>query len=225
MRLVALMLIAALLAGCAGGMPPAPGRDALRQSFQQVAARVEPVAERECQARKPGLNCDFIIVMDPRPRAPANAFQFVDEDTGRPVLVLTLGLLAQTRNGSEIAFVLSHEAAHHILGHIDRTRAEAIAGAEAMGTIAAAAGRSSRDQRLAAELGAALGARRYAKDFELEADRLGTRIAWQAGYDPRLGAQFFDRIPDPGDRFLGTHPPNAARKQTVDRVMDQLAGS
>ncbi|MGB0799102.1 MAG: peptidase M48, partial [Planktomarina sp.] len=29
------------------------------------------------------------------------------------------------------------------------------------------------------------------------------------------GAAYFTRIPDPGNRFLGTHPPNGARITTV----------
>ncbi|MDB4254950.1 peptidase M48, partial [bacterium] len=39
-----------------------------------------------------------------------------------------------------------------------------------------------------------------------------------AGFDPLNGAQFFFRVPDPGDRFLGTHPANADRLRTVQRV-------
>ncbi|HAB36898.1 MAG TPA: peptidase M48, partial [Rhodobacteraceae bacterium] len=29
---------------------------------------------------------------------------------------------------------------------------------------------------------------------------------------------FFNRIPDPGNRFLGTHPPNSQRIATVERT-------
>ena len=57
---------------------------------------------------------------------------------------------------------------------------------------------------------------------ELEADALGTIIAHEAGFDPLRGAAFFERIPDPGNQFLGTHPPNAARIETVRRVAASL---
>ena len=70
----------------------------------------------------------------------------------------------------------------------------------------------------AVDLGASVGARSYSKDYELEADAIGTVIAHQAGYDPVRGAAYFTRIADPGDRFLGTHPPNARRIETVRRV-------
>ena len=56
------------------------------------------------------------------------------------------------------------------------------------------------------------------KEFELEADALGTIITSRAGYQPVVGAQFFNRIPDPGNRFLGTHPPNSQRIATVERT-------
>ena len=76
----------------------------------------------------------------------------------------------------------------------------------------------------AQRLGAAVGARRYSQDFELEADRLGTEIAFDAGFDPERGALFFDRLPDPGNTFLGSHPPNAAREQAVEETLARLRG-
>jgi predicted Zn-dependent protease len=54
--------------------------------------------------------------------------------------------------------------------------------------------------RRAAQLGAAVGARTYSRTAELEADALGTVIAYRAGYDPLAGAQLFLRLPDPGMR-------------------------
>ena len=58
--------------------------------------------------------------------------------------------------------------------------------------------------------------------FELEADAMGAEIAYLSGYDPVLGTGFFDRLPDPGDAFLGTHPPNPARKAQVAQVVANL---
>ena len=40
-----------------------------------------------------------------------------------------------------------------------------------------------------------------------------------AGYDPVRGAAYFTRIPDPGNKFLGTHPPNASRIETVRQAV------
>jgi predicted Zn-dependent protease len=69
----------------------------------------------------------------------------------------------------------------------------------------------------AQNIGGTVGARTYSKKFELQADSLGAQIAQRAGYDPVLGVQYFQRAPDPGDQFLGSHPPNADRINVVRR--------
>lgn len=185
--------------------------------FDAVVARVEPVAERMCRAELPGGNCDFLVQVDRRPNQPPNAFQTLARD-GQPILAFNLALLASVRNADELAFVFSHEAAHHIAGHIPRTQDNARAGAILLGGLASLVGAGSVGVETAVDVGATVGARTYSKDFELEADALGAVIAKRSGYDPVRGAEFFNQIPDPGDVFLGTHPPNADRIATVRRV-------
>ena len=214
------------LAGCVQTVGPAPVQQpqgavpvsqtarAAARNFVQVVDTVEPVAEQECRRVAPGANCDFQLVVDDRPGQPPNAFQTLDAQ-GRPVVAFTVGLIAEARNVDELAFVMGHEAAHHIAGHIDRQRQAAAAGAVIFAGLATLTGADRNGVRAAQDLGAAVGARSYSKEFELEADRLGTIIASRAGYDPVRGAEFFTRIPDPGNRFLGTHPPNAQRIQVV----------
>lgn len=207
-------------------MPPAPAPglllpDDAARNFVSVVARVEPVAEAACRAYNPSANCDLMIVVDDRPNQPANAFQTLDR-SGRPIVGFTLALIADARNADEIAFVVGHEAAHHIAGHIPQTQRTAATGAVLAGILAQATGAAPDEVRAAQEMGAAMGARTYARDFELQADALGAEIALRAGFDPIRGSAFFDRLPDPGDQFLGTHPPNAARKETVRRVVAEL---
>ena len=210
-----------------GPVGPAPGPVApagptlsasqAARSFVRVVQTVEPVAERECRARTTGVNCDFNIVVDDRPGQPANAFQTIDRQ-GRPVVAFTLALIADARNEDELAFVLGHETAHHIAGHIGRQQQNAVAGAVIFAGLATLSGGGTDAVRTAQQLGAEVGARSYSKNFELEADALGTVITKRAGYDPLRGAEFFTRIPDPGDKFLGTHPPNASRLDVVRRT-------
>ncbi len=231
--MIAVVLLA-LLSGCAApvivaGPVAAPTArievEPLRQSpsqaartFAQVVRDVEPVAERVCRSQAPrGTNCDFAIVVDDTRGRPPNAFQTLGPD-GRPLVGFTLALIADVRNADELAFVLGHETAHHIAGHIGRQRESALSGALVAGVLASVGGADAAAVRSAQNLGAQVGARRYSKEFELEADALGTRIALLAGYDPIRGAAYFARIPDPGNRFLGTHPPNADRIATVRRA-------
>lgn len=203
--------------------PPAVGSaplmpQAAARNFVAVIERVEPVAESMCREARPRTNCDFLIVVDDRRSQPPNAFQTLDP-SGRPVVGFTLALIADARNPDEIAFVIGHEAAHHIAGHIPLTRQTAATGAVLAGILAQAGGASPEAVRQAQQVGAAFGARTYARDFELEADALGAKIALRAGFDPIVGSAFFDRLPDPGDQFLGTHPPNAARREVVRNVV------
>ena len=234
-----LLALALLLAACAEvpatrgsiatgpSAPPQPFADRVTGAsavvdFASVVRRVEPVAERLCRERAArGTNCDFRILVSRDPRLPPNAFQTVDR-RGRPVVGFTRALIADARNVDEIAFVLGHEAAHHIEGHIVRQRQSALAGQALAGALAQIGGADERAVRRAAAIGLEVGARRYSKEFELEADALGTVMIARAGFDPLRGAAFFNRLPDPGDRFLGTHPPNAARIAVVRRAVAGL---
>ncbi|MDM8168103.1 M48 family metallopeptidase [Roseovarius sp.] len=227
MRWFLLLSVMIGLAGCVT-TAPAPGPNAVArapqapgasdiQRFQSVVSRVEPVAESICRSRARSANCDFRIVLDDRAGLQPNAYQTLD-DNGRPILAFTRSLLADVQNADQLAFVMSHEAAHHIAGHIPRQQQNAMAGAILMGGLASLSGADSAGIEAAVNMGAGVGARRYSKDFELEADAIGTVIAHESGYDPVLGAEYFMRIADPGDSFLGTHPRNADRIQTVRRV-------
>ncbi|MBC6408196.1 MAG: M48 family metalloprotease [Rhodobacteraceae bacterium] len=192
-------------------------------AFQQVVARVEPVAERECRRHTRRVNCDFAIYVDRDPHAPANAFQSLS-DSGRPEITFTIALIADIQNADELAFVMSHEAAHHIQGHLQRQSQNAAAGAEIFAGLATIRGVSPADVEAATELGAFVGARSYSKEFELEADAMGTVITYRAGFDPLRGAQYFARLPDPGNQFLGTHPSNSQRFQVVQQTVQRIEG-
>ena len=231
----ALGLAALVAAGCAAPRTVAPDslpapiagvamssdERAAARTFVAVVQQVEPVAEAECRARAPRLNCDFRVVVDDTPGQPPNAFQTLTPD-GRPIIAFTLSLIQDVQNADELAFVMAHEAAHHVAGHIALSQRNAAVGALVFGRLAGVRGADAETVRSAQQLGAAVGARRFSQEFELEADALGTVIAAQAGFDPVRGAQYFFRLPDPGNRFLGTHPPNAERVAVVEETARAL---
>ena len=99
-----------------------------------------------------------------------------------------------------------------------------MSGAMLAGALAQSTGASVEEVKRAQKLGAEVAARQYSQEFELEADALGAEIAFAAGFDPLRGAAFFDRLPDPGKKFLGTHPPNAERKALVAATTSRLRG-
>ena len=217
----ACVAMTAAAASAAGITSPSARDKAAARRFVEVVKRVEPVAEQFCRICAPDLDCELRIVVDARPNQPANAYQTVDAH-GRPVIAVSLSLIFLAENADELAFVLGHEAAHHISGHIAKTHDNAFAGALLGSVLAGLAGGNAAAMDAARDTGATTGARRYSKCYELEADALGTRIAYRAGFDPQVGAEFFNRIPDPGDQFLGFHPSNSARIQAVRHTLAGL---
>lgn len=205
--------------------PHAATPEGAARSFVQVMRRMEPAVRQDCLERRTRpISCDFVFVVDDRPGLEPNAFQTVDR-TGRPVVGFTLSLIAQTHNPDEIAFVVGHEAAHHVLNHLDRKSGASTAAAVVLGSIASAYGGDAGAVERAQQIGASVGARYYSREWELEADYLGAIITLSAGYDPINGSRLFERIPDPGNHVLGTHPSRAQRLAQVRRaVADVQAG-
>ncbi|WP_299659297.1 M48 family metallopeptidase [uncultured Ruegeria sp.] len=230
MRRLALLLVM-LLAACDTSTVIAipadqwqPSSSAQRQKarvFEQVGREVGAAAGQECRRRSRSANCDFAILVDLSRTAPANAFQTLDED-GQPLIIFTQPMIDSTQNADEMAFVMGHEAAHHILGHIARQSENAKESARIFGELARKQGADDAGVERAQALGAEVGVQNYTREFELEADQLGTKITHAAGYDPLVGMVFFQRIPDPGDRFLTSHPPNAKRVEVVLKTARQL---
>ncbi len=186
---------------------PAHSAQSAIKGFSIVVSRLTHLVERTCRRRAPQMNCQFVILLDTRLNQPPNAFQPLEKND-QPVIVFTLAMLATVQNDDELAFVLDHESAHHIQGHLQQKRQNAFAGALILGGLSTLVGAAPDAIRDAQDYGMILGQRSYSKTYELQADALGTLIAPNARYDPLRGLVFFTRIADPGDVFLGTHPPN-----------------
>lgn len=226
MRALILLLSVLALGACVAPQPTVaptvPAASAVPENVPvsvaraiEVTRRMEPVAESICRSQTRGENCDFEFLVHRDPDAGINAFQTVNPDTGRPVIILTVGLIRAVRNADELAFVIGHETAHHIAQHIGQQEAAARAGAQIFGASAQQQGASREEIIAAAQQGAQLGLRQFSQRAELEADSLGTQITCLAGFDPVLGAEFFAQLPDPEAGVFSTHPPNAARIQIV----------
>lgn len=205
-----------LLMGCETATPPAREPVALGGafSFSAVVDRLAPVVQETCETADLVQNCKIRLYIADAPDGTANAFQSID-GFGRPFVLVTTSLLEDVRNEDEIALILAHEAAHHILNHLARQREDAVEAASALGAAAARDGGNRQEVRKAQRIGALVGARLFAQEYELEADALGAIILREAGFDAIRGAEFFYRIPDPGNHALNTHPSNAKRRAVV----------
>lgn len=201
----------------ATGTPVSVQRGLAPRDIVAVTRAVEPVAERLCRQEAPDLNCDFRMQIDRDPARGANAFQ-TEDASGRPVVTVTIGLIALMQSSDELAFVLGHEAGHHIARHRVARMQSASEGARILAGAVAARGADQQTILQAAQLGAIVGARQYSQGAELEADAFGTLIAYRAGFDPVSGSRIFTRLPDPAGSFLSTHPPHADRAAIVRRT-------
>ena len=186
----------------------------LPKRFVTAVRSMRSVLVETCLKLREDRNCDFVISVNLDPMGPPNAFQTVDEKD-RPLLLFSITLIDDMKNADEIAFVIGHEGAHHILGHLEHQKKSAAGGATLFEVLAAALGGSTQSVGVASDIGAAAGARNYSKNYELEADQLGAQMTLSGGFDPVIGAAYFTRIPDPGNKFLGTHPPNRDRIAAV----------
>lgn len=208
------------IAGPPTGAPAAARRSAAEAvaDFRTAAPRIERAAEPMCRETHPGAaprSCDFVFRLIDDPRIGPNAFQTMGED-GRPQVVMTLQLATLSQNSDEIAFVLGHEAGHHIADHISKGQSQAMTGALVMGTLATLGNASDQMVQDMMRIGASLGGRVYSQSYELEADTLGAYVAARAGYDPERGARIFAR-PDMagGGGMLSSHPASGQRQATI----------
>lgn len=186
--------------------------------YRRTAPRIEAAATAFCleaHPDRPRAFCDIDFRLVDDPRLGPNAFQTLDRN-GRPVVAMTVQLAAETQNADEIAFILGHEAAHHIADHIPKSRSQSMAGALVLGTLATLGNASEEAVGDLMELGASLGGRAYSQSYELEADVVGAFIAARAGYDPERGARVFTRpVLAGGGGLLSTHPASTRRQAAV----------
>ena len=205
------------------------GRARTTSDFYRVLGRVQPQAERFCRQEvrdAPSAWCDYDVVLLTDPKTPPNAYQTMGED-GRPKIGFAASLLPIMRSDDEIAFVLSHEASHHIAGHISKQQRQGALGALVVGGLASMASSaygvqtSQETLQQAMNLGASVGARSYSQTYELEADTVGAYVAARAGYDAERGAAFFQQpelASEGGLPLLVSHPGSARRQSNMSGV-------
>jgi beta-barrel assembly-enhancing protease len=106
------------------------------------------------------------------------------------ILWVNSGLLDNTPDDNEVAFVIAHEAAHSILGHGSPENEKKLKNAE------------------------------FRRPAEMEADRLGVQLMANAGYDPYAAARSYARLSKIGRGFFqkltgGLNGPYMAPKERI----------
>lgn len=141
-------------------------------------------AERGCASR-------FLIL----PSRQLNAFA-----NGRSVQI-TSRLAEEVTSADELAAILAHEFAHHILRHRSRL--------DASGVQRGLLGNFGRNARLI-------------RETEEEADRLSVWLLARAGYDPAAAARFWTWFGRRGLNLLGS-PTHGGWRGRVERIEAEIA--
>ena len=118
---------------------------------------------------------------------------------GGPMFVYS-GMFDAADNEAEVAGVMAHELSHVLLRHgtANETKAEnpwlqlgKVAGAVGGAMVGGATGSAIA---VGSEFGAGTMLLHYSRDYEKQADLLGSQIMARAGYDPRELAHMFEKI-------------------------------
>ena len=134
-------------------------------------------------------------------------------------LYLTTGMLRFVDEDRELQFILAHELAHNIEGHIDKKVNNSI-----LGTIidiaAAGAGIDTRGSF------GAMGAQMYSQDFEREADYVGLYILAKSNIDSSNIENFWRKLAaeNPGStiNYNSTHPTSSERWANIRAAQKEI---
>ena len=153
---------------------------------------------------------------------------------GGPMFV-NRGMFDAAATEGEVVGVMAHELSHVLLRHGTANASKAqnpwlqigqLAGAVGGAVVGGAAG-SAIAQTSQFGLGTVL--LRYSRDYEKQADILGSQIMARAGYDPRALAHMFETIESEskasggaGPQWMSSHPNPGNRTQYINKEADML---
>jgi predicted Zn-dependent protease len=123
-------------------------------------------------------------------------------------VIMTTAMLNFTQSDDELALVIAHELAHNILGHPERLRAQKV---PTEGFFRSFGKNASR-----------------VRATEEEADRLGIKLLWAAGYDVGAAIPLWRRLHarfDKGPQLFRTHPDISHRERLIKEILAELNGT
>lgn len=140
------------------------------------------------------------------------------------------GMFLAAKSEGEAAGVLAHELSHVLLRHgtAQATQATPYQLGEAAGAILGAIVGGKKGQIIAqgSQLGIGTAFLRFSREYEKQADILGSHLMASAGYDPREMASMFRTIEEQGGssgpEFLSSHPDPGNRYDYVMRESETL---
>lgn len=137
------------------------------------------------------------------------------------------GLVGAADTAAELAGAVSHEIGHGVARHAT----EQLTRAYGLNIVAALllGENPAIYERILAQIVAGGAMASYGRDAEREADELGVRYMYEAGYDPNGMVQMFQELlaernsrPNAVQRFFSSHPLTESRIHDVQRHIAQL---
>ncbi|MBA2334057.1 MAG: M48 family metalloprotease [Blastocatellia bacterium] len=189
------------------------------QYIDRIGSRL--VAAIPSQFQQPAFDYRFEVVN----ARDINAFAL----PGGPMYV-NRGMIEAARNEGEIAGVMAHEISHIALRHATAQQTKVSNPLNQILGIGAILGGAVLGGQTGAQLGQIFAQgyfTRYSRDYETQADVLGSQIMAEAGYDPRDLANMFRTIEQQsgggrGPEFLSSHPNPGNRYENINREADLL---
>jgi hypothetical protein len=252
-RLTATLLAVMMFAGCAarqtGPIQPGPSGYPQPTGFNQFSIEQEiqigRQAAAEADAQLPILPADNPITdyVDslgirlaenlPEPDFPYD-FKVVNQKEinafalpGGPIRI-NVGTVTAADNEAELAGVLAHEIAHVYMRHATRNASKQMAAQIPAAILGGLLGQGIGGQlaRLGLQLGLGSAFLKYSRDAESEADYVGAKLMYEAGYDPRGMVSFFEELQaqggSSGPEFLASHPNPGNRAASVGEAIRNL---
>jgi len=184
-------------------------------AYRFEVERNNDILEFDVYPRRVAYRINFLVV----------AAQEVNAAAFPGGVAVTYGLLNFIKDDDELGIVLGHELAHLIKGHILKSQ-----GLDLITAILAAALGKNVDIPQSGELGRLLGSAfsaGFSRDFEREADFLGTLLAYKAGFDIDKGIYVWERfaveLPQSLDtNFLAGHPTSSERLLRIEKITEGI---
>jgi predicted Zn-dependent protease len=194
--------------------------EALVGRLAPIATRIEHSASSMCrELNNPKIDCNYKVVLDSKERG-LNAHA-----DGKNVVIYP-AMVDFARNENHLAFVIAHEFAHNLLGHVQATQQNVLIGA-LIGTVAdvGAAAAGANTGGVFGKLGQQQGMLRYSQAFEHEADYVGLYILARAGYRIEEAPDFWRIMSqaEPDAVYISTsHPNNPARTLAMSKAVAEI---
>ena len=198
----------------------------------QVQRYVESVGERLIPGSAKGV-VDFRFFVIDNPSINAFASRSAGPSRLRGSVYVTTGMLRILENEAQLASVLGHEIAHITHEHLSRGAVKKMWTDIALSTAGAVIGQTM-DGAGAIFAGIGLGLagsaliNGYGRNFEDQADRVGLRYLYDAGYDPMEAPKVWHVITQHTrdmdkvtNFFYGSHSTHIARKRNLFREISQ----